>query len=98
MLGICGCGGQVQKTKTKANITYSQALQKALDDSRQKAEVVGASASVITPGEKNWNGVSGMSDPTTEEPITPDMLFDIGSVGKNYIATLILELVKEGRI
>jgi len=98
MLGICGCGGQVQKPKTKANITYSQALQKALDDSRQKAEVVGASASVITPGEKNWNGVSGMSDPTTEEPITPDMLFDIGSVGKNYIATLILELVQEGRI
>ena len=24
MLGICGCGGQVQKPKTKANITYSQ--------------------------------------------------------------------------
>jgi len=98
ILGICGCGGQVQIPKSKPNITYSQALQKALDDSRQKADVVGASASVITLGEKNWNGVSGMSDPTTKESITPDMFFDIGSIGKNYLATLILELVQEGWI
>jgi len=98
ILGICGCGGQAQIPKSKSNITYSQALQKALDDSRQKADVVGASASVITLGEKNWNGVSGMSDPTTKESITPDMFFDIGSIGKNYLATLILELVQEGWI
>jgi hypothetical protein len=40
------------------------------------------------PNEQIWLGVSGMSDPTIEEQITPEMLFDIGSTGKNYLAAL----------
>jgi len=38
-----------------------------------------------------------MSDPTKEEQISPEMLFDLCSIGKNYVAALVLQLVEEGR-
>jgi D-alanyl-D-alanine carboxypeptidase len=60
--------------------------------------VKGVSAAIIRPNEEIWLGVSGMSDPTVEEKINPEMLFDIGSTGKNYIAALVLQLAEEGRL
>ena len=99
-LGLYGCGGQTtaQKNSISSDLPLPQTLQSALDEAREKATVIGASASVIVADQPIWIGVSGMSDPTTETPITPDMLFDIGSVGKNYLATLVLQLCHEGRL
>ena len=99
-LGLYGCGGQTipQKPFISSELPLSQTLQSELDEARKKATVIGASASVMAADQLIWIGVSGMSDPTTETPITPDMLFDIGSVGKNYLATLILQLCHEGRL
>ena len=99
-LGLYGCGGQTtaQKHSISSDFPLPQTLQSALDGAREKATVIGASASVIVADQPIWIGVSGMSDPTTETPITPDMLFDIGSVGKNYLATLVLQLCHEGRL
>jgi D-alanyl-D-alanine carboxypeptidase len=73
-------------------------LQSALDESRQASGAAGAAASVIIAGEKAWSGVSGMSDPTAGKAIFADTLFDIGSIGKNYLAALILQLSREGRL
>jgi D-alanyl-D-alanine carboxypeptidase len=73
-------------------------LQMALDESRQSSGAAGAAASVIIAGKKAWSGVSGMSDPTADRAITTDMLFDIGSIGKNYLAALILQLSREKRL
>jgi len=99
-LGLYGCAGQTtaQKPFISSDLPLPQTLQSALDEAREKATVIGASASVIVADQPIWTGVSGMSDPTTEISITPDMLFDIGSVGKNYLATLILQLCHEGRL
>ena len=99
-LGLYGCGGQTipQKPFISSEMPLSQTLQSALDEAREKATVIGASASVMVADQPIWIGCSGMSDPTTETPITPDTLFDIGSVGKNYVATLILQLCHEGRL
>ena len=99
-IGLYGCGGQTiaQKHSISSDLPLPQTLQSALDGAREKATVIGASASVIVADQAIWVGVSGMSDPTTEIPITPDMLFDIGSIGKNFLATLILQLCYEGRL
>jgi len=99
-LGLYGCAGQTnaQKHSISSDLPLPQTLQSALNEAREKETVIGASASVIVADRPIWTGVSGMSDPTTETSITPDMLFDIGSVGKNYLATLILHLCHEGRL
>ena len=79
-------------------LTPTQKLQNALDRERKTSNVKGVSAAVIVPNEEIWLGVSGMSDPTFDEQIIPETLFDLCSVGKNYVAALVLQLVEEGKL
>jgi D-alanyl-D-alanine carboxypeptidase len=55
---------------------------------------VGVSAALITPDGNRWVGVSGVSQEGVS--IAPDMLFDMGSAGKNLFAALMLKLAEEG--
>lgn len=79
-------------------LTLAQKLQNTLDSARKNSNAKGVSAAIIMPNEKIWLGVSGMSDPTIEEQINPEMLFDLCSIGKNYVAALVLQLVEKGRL
>ena len=95
------CTSHPTKSPTPAiesELTLTQKLQNTIDNSLKNSSIQGVSSAIITPNEQIWLGVSGMSDPTIEEQITPEMLFDIGSTGKNYVAALILQLVEEGRL
>jgi D-alanyl-D-alanine carboxypeptidase len=76
--------------------TLSDELQEALDKARTELGVIGVSSAVITPDEGLWLGVSGVSDRNPPKNIQPDMLFTIGSITKNFTATLILQLAEEG--
>ena len=69
-------------------------LQQVLDHGIRKYEARGVSAAVIFPDGKIWTGTSGISHGTV--PIEPDMLFMIGSITKNVVAALTLQLVEEG--
>jgi len=69
-------------------------LQKVLDEGIRKYEARGVSAAVIFHDGKVWTGTSGISHGTV--PIEPDMLFMIGSITKNVVAALALQLVEEG--
>ena len=40
----------------------------------------------------------GVADLASQEPVTPETLFEIGSIGKSFTAILILQLVDEGKI
>jgi len=71
-------------------------MQKIIDEGINQYNVNGVSATVIFPGEKIWNGVSGISHDTVA--IKPDMLFAIGSITKNILAALTLKLVEENII
>ena len=79
-------------------LPFADELQKVLDDGI-KASNGGAeiSAAVIVPGYQPWVGVSGYSavGPNGFVPMRPDMLFQIGSIEKNYTAALILQLVEK---
>ncbi|MBN2029304.1 beta-lactamase family protein [bacterium] len=68
-------------------------LQRVLDKEISKSSVHGVSAAVIFPDETIWLGTSGISYDTVA--MKPDMLFAIGSITKNVVATLILKLVEE---
>jgi D-alanyl-D-alanine carboxypeptidase len=81
-------------------LPFADELQKVLDDGLKASNGAGISAAVIVPGYQPWVGVSGFSavGPNGFVPMRPDMLFQTGSIEKNFTATLILQLVEEGRL
>jgi len=81
---------------TTGNLTFSEKLQRALDDALESGIGKGISAAVILPDGDTWVGVSGISHGTTL--ISPDMLFSIGSAQKMFVGAAIIQLVEEGKI
>jgi D-alanyl-D-alanine carboxypeptidase len=77
-------------------VALEQKLQNALDNGIKKYDVEGVSAAVIFPDGKLWTGTSGISHDTVT--IKPDMLFAIGSITKNFVATLTLKMAEEGKL
>ena len=74
-------------------LPYANELQSTLDSTRQMTNVMGVSTAVIVPGYEPWLGVSGESYPG--QPITPDMLFDMGSISKLILSALVLDLCQD---
>jgi D-alanyl-D-alanine carboxypeptidase len=86
--------GRTQREAASTQLPYARGLARALDLAVRIARGTGACASVIVAGQGAWTGASGISEPGV--PVTPDMLFDVASVGKNYLAALVLQFVEEG--
>jgi D-alanyl-D-alanine carboxypeptidase len=78
----------------KVKPQLAEKLQASLDSTLAATGTMGVSVAVIMPDGRLWTGVSGLSHPGT--PITPDMLFDMGSTGKNLMAALVLDVVEDG--
>lgn len=83
-------------TDDPGSFPYSDQLQQALDKARESGNVKGVSVAIIDSEGRLWTGVSGESQPG--DPITEDMLFDMGSAGKNLAAPLMLKLQEAGLI
>jgi len=81
---------------TTSGLTFYEKLQRALDMSLESSIGKGVSAAVIMPDGEMWEGSSGISH--DETPITPDMLFAIGSAQKMFVGASILQLAEEGKI
>ena len=79
--------------------TESQAeLSQAALDKAVKAGEPGCSAAVGRHGTILWSGVAGVSNLQRRDPITPETVFDIGSVSKQFTATAVLLLQQEGKL
>jgi len=87
-------GGELQP------LPFADELQKVLDDGLKASNGAGISAAVIVSGYQPWVGVSGYSAvrPTYFVMMRPDMLFQTGSMEKNFTAALMLQLVEEGQL
>jgi D-alanyl-D-alanine carboxypeptidase len=71
-------------------------LQSALDDRLRRCDAKGASAAVVLPDGTLWRGASGYSHEGFR--MAPDMVFAIGSITKNMVATLTLQLAQERKL
>ncbi len=81
------------------NLPFSAELQAALEETllaNDSGQPLGISAAVAVPGFRVWTGTAGESHPGA--PISQDMLFDAGSIAKNFEAALALKLVEEDRL
>ena len=71
-----------------------QRLTGALEARLRQYDVRGASAAVILPDRSVHRIVGGFSHDSV--PVSPEMLFAIGSITKNYVAALVLRLTEDG--
>ncbi len=74
----------------------NEKLQTALDERLRHCDVKGASVAVILPDGAIWRGASGISHPGVN--MSPDLAFAIGSITKNLVAALMLQLAEEGKL
>jgi len=81
---------------SSSTMTLEEKLQLVLDENLEDLDGRGVSAAMVMPGKPIWKGVAGISHDTVK--ISPDMLFAIGSITKNFVATLTLKLAEEGRL
>jgi CubicO group peptidase (beta-lactamase class C family) len=77
-------------------VPFEDKLQNVLDTGIKKYGVNGVSAAINISEYKKWIGTSGISHDTIA--IKPDMVFAIGSITKNFVATHTLKLVEEGKL
>ena len=77
-------------------LSFSEALDKTIAVSNALTKGKGISAAVIIEGTGKWEGADGHS--SIDQPIDSDMLFDVASIGKTFLAMLILKLVEEGTL
>lgn len=60
------------------------------------ADQPGCSAAVGVRGEVVWAAATGVADLTSREPLTTDTRFDVASISKQFTATTILLLQRDG--
>jgi hypothetical protein len=78
--------------------TVAQQLQKTLDEQLEVFGLTGLSAAIVFPDQSVWLGASGMSDPIHNDSMRTDMILNTGGIGSNFTATVVLQLVEEGRL
>ncbi|OBI06142.1 serine hydrolase domain-containing protein [Mycobacterium scrofulaceum] len=98
LLGACGGGHDgARATSTTGRADAQVRSQRVLDDAIGASDP-GCSAAVGVEGKVAWTGVRGVADVSTREAITPDTVFDIASVSKQFTASALLLLVDGGAL
>ena len=92
--GCSAHGADPVPTPTDSLAARSQAVL----DQAVVADAPGCSAAVGEHGKVLWQGVRGMADLESGTPISPDTLFDVGSVSKQFTATAVLLLANQGKL
>lgn len=88
-----------QRTTDPAATRTDQGLRELLDQLRAEHGVVGAQLAVDAgPGSALREAASGELNHELGTPVTPDALFQIGSISKVYTATLLMQLVDAGKL
>lgn len=69
-----------------------------VDSIRTRLHIPGLSAIVLSGGTVLWEAALGVSDLDSRAPVTPVTVFHLASLTKPFAATLVLQLVDEGRL
>ena len=96
-LMLFSCKGNKQ-LKTDSNVEMTRLLQARLDSLTENQIVPGATLSVRFGDGTNISLASGLADVENKTPVKPDDIMLSGSVGKTYVAAVILKLYEQGLI
>ena len=73
-------------------------FEKDVDQFRARLKIPGMSAVIIKDQKVLWAKGFGFADLENRVPATPDTLFHLASVTKTFAATLIMQLVEQGKL
>ena len=73
-------------------------FEKEVDDLRSRLKIPGLSAAIVKDQKVLWAKGSGFADLENRIPATPDTLYSIASVTKTFAATLVMQLVEQGKL
>jgi D-alanyl-D-alanine carboxypeptidase len=76
--------------------TLVDSLQQTLD--RTRGQTVGVAAGFASDQYGDWFGSSGVANIAANTPMQPNDRFQIGSITKTFVATVVLQLVQEGKL
>ena len=88
----------LERDAIAAGIAEQSALSDGLLADLVPATQPGCSAAVAVTGEIIWAGAVGLADLELGTPLTTETRFDIASVAKQFTATAILMLAREGKL
>ena len=76
------------------------AFAQRLDEDRWLAayEVPGVAVALVRDGQLTWSKGYGLADRTRRVPVTPDTVFQVGSVSKPVTAWGVMRLVQQGKL
>lgn len=94
---LAACGGD-RGAGPAQETDFQNELQQILDQAVIATNGAGVTAAVVAEGHKPWTGAAGHSVRSASQtiPMTPGMLFEIGSVGKTFVTTLLMQRADEG--
>jgi len=92
LIGVLISITTVSKPAKAFDSTYSAQLQSKIEALKVSYSLKGISAAAYVPGQGMWLGASGVSSET--ENVNTGMLFGAGSITKNFMSALILQLAE----
>jgi D-alanyl-D-alanine carboxypeptidase len=108
VLSLCVCltgvarsstaGATAQVTPTTAVPPFAAKLQPLLQSRMRQYRIPGAIVYVDIPGQGTWLKSMGTGDLSTKAPLDPKGYVRIGSITKTIVATVVLQLVEEGKL
>lgn len=87
-----------KQVKNESNLEIANILQTKLDSLTNKQVVPGVTLSVRFRDKTNISLASGWADVENKIPMKPDDIMFSGSVGKTYVAAVVLKLYEQGLI
>ena len=87
-----------QKKGTDDLVTRLANLEKRIEEERKKQHIPGVAIAVVKDDKVVFSKGFGYSDMKTEQPVTPETLFAIGSSTKAFTATLIGMLADDSKM
>jgi D-alanyl-D-alanine carboxypeptidase len=73
-------------------------LQNVVTVMRQDYQIPGVAVAVTVPGQGCWVSATGVANAVGGAPLTLTDAFPIGSITKTFTATVILQLVQQGKL
>ena len=78
--------------------TRLERFEKQVDVLRNLLHIPGMSAAVVKNQQVLWAKGFGFADLENRTPVTPETVFHLASITKTFAATLILQLVEQGKL
>lgn len=103
LIGAADCQAQARPVSQNREIaagdrTRLERFEKQLEELRTHLKIPGMSAAIVKDQQVLWSKGSGFADLERRVPATPDTLYHIASLTKTFAATLIMQLVENGKL